>query len=359
MHYTPPTGHIRAAGSGYVRILTDPAGVLQAARAPQRGSTMRALVFDGELRLADLPEPQPAEGEALVRVLKAGICNTDLEIVRGYLSFRGVPGHEFVGIVEHAANPALLGKRVVGEINCGCHRCALCQMELPHHCTQRTVLGIQGRNGAFAQFLTLPEENLHLVPNSVKDEAAVFTEPLAAAFRILEQVTIEPSDRVIVLGDGKLGQVIAQVLAQHTKNLLVIGNNEWKLEVLRGLSIAAKHSGDPIERGQADIVVEATGSYDGFPRALELVRPEGTIVLKTTVAHPTAFDLSVPVIHEIRIIGSRCGPFRPALDALARGTVQVAPLITDRFTLSDALGAFERATQKDVLKVLIEVTRDA
>lgn len=320
---------------------------------------MRALVFDGELRLADLPEPQPAEGEALVRVLKAGICNTDLEIVRGYLSFRGVPGHEFVGIVEHAANPALLGKRVVGEINCGCHRCALCQMELPHHCTQRTVLGIQGRNGAFAQFLTLPEENLHLVPNSVKDEAAVFTEPLAAAFRILEQVTIEPSDRVIVLGDGKLGQVIAQVLAQHTKNLLVIGNNEWKLEVLRGLSIAAKHSGDPIERGQADIVVEATGSYDGFPRALELVRPEGTIVLKTTVAHPTAFDLSVPVIHEIRIIGSRCGPFRPALDALARGTVQVAPLITDRFTLSDALGAFERATQKDVLKVLIEVTRDA
>ncbi len=320
---------------------------------------MRAVVFDGELRLADLPKPQPAAGEALVRVLKAGICNTDLEIIRGYMGFRGVLGHEFVGIVEQAPDSTLVGQRVVGEINCACHRCPLCQMELPNHCLHRSVLGIQGRNGAFAQFLTLPAENLHVVPNAVKDEAAVLTEPLAAAFRILEQVTIESSDRVIVLGDGKLGQIIAQVMFQRTKNLLVVGNNEWKLEVLRGLSIPAAHSRQPIERAQADVVVEATGSHEGLPRALELVRPEGTIVLKTTVTHPTAFDLSIPVIHEIRIIGSRCGPFRPALDALARGTIQVAPLITDRFSLKDALGAIERAAQKDVLKVLIEVTRDA
>jgi len=320
---------------------------------------MRALVFDGELSLADLPEPKPDEGVALVRVLKAGICNTDLEIIKGYMGFRGVLGHEFVGIVEHAPDSTLVGKRVVGEINCVCHHCPLCKMELPHHCLHRSVLGIQGRNGAFAQFLTLPAENLHTVPNSVKDEEAVLTEPLAAAFRILEQITIDASDRVIVLGDGKLGQIIAQVMRQHTKNLLVVGNNEWKLEVLRGLSIPAVHSGQPIERAQADVVIEATGSHEGLPRALELVRPEGTIVLKTTVTHPTALDLSIPVIHEVRIIGSRCGPFRPALEALARGVIQVSPIITDRFPLREALGAIERAAQKDVLKVLIEVTRDA
>lgn len=320
---------------------------------------MRALVFDGELSLNELPKPQAVAGEAVVRVLKAGICNTDLEITRGYMSFKGVLGHEFVGIVEDAPDVTLVGKRVVGEINCVCHRCALCQMELPHHCLHRTVLGIQGRNGAFAQFLTLPQENLHIVPNSVKDEAAVFAEPLAAAFRILEQITIEASDRVVILGDGKLGQIIAQVIHQHTKNLIVVGNNEWKLEVLRAFSIPTAHSQQPLERGQADVVIEATGSHEGLSRALELVRPEGTIVLKTTVAHPTAFDLSLPVIHEVRIIGSRCGPFRPALEALARGTIQVEPLISGRFSLSEGLGAMERARQKDVLKILIEVARDA
>jgi threonine dehydrogenase-like Zn-dependent dehydrogenase len=316
---------------------------------------MRAVVFNGELTLADVPAPQPGSGEALIRVLKAGVCKTDLEIVRGYMGFRGVLGHEFVGVVEDAGNRDLVGRRVVGEINCACHRCPLCQMELPHHCMHRSVLGIQDRNGAFAEYLTLPEENLHIVPESVPDEAAVFTEPLAAAFRILEQVTIEPSDRVVVLGDGRLGNLIAQVLFSQSKNLLVIGNNEWKLDLLRGWGISTARSDQPVERGQADFVIEATGSYQGFPRALELVRPEGTIVLKTTVTHPTAFDLSVPVIQEVRVIGSRCGPFRPALDALARGTVQVAPLVTDRYELADALGGIQRASQKDVLKVLIEM----
>ena len=315
---------------------------------------MRAVLFNGELTLADVPAPQPDSGEALVRVLRAGVCKTDLEIVRGYMGFRGILGHEFVGVVEDAANRDLVGRRVVGEINCACHKCPLCQMELPHHCLHRSVLGIQNRNGAFAEYLTLPEENLHLVPENVPDEAAVFTEPLAAAFRILEQITIDPSDRIVVLGDGRLGNLIAQVLYTQSKNLVVVGNNEWKLELLRGLNIPTARSGEPLERGQADFVIEATGSYEGFPRALELVRPEGTIVLKTTVAHPTAFDLSYPVIQEVRVIGSRCGPFRPALDALSRGTVQVAPLVTDRYDLADALSALARAGERDVLKVLIE-----
>lgn len=316
---------------------------------------MRAVVFNGELTVANVPTPRPAKGEALVRVLKAGICNTDLEIIRGYMGFRGILGHEFVGRVEDAENGYLLGKRVVGEINCACHRCEFCQMELPHHCLQRTVLGIQNRNGAFAEYLTLPEENLHVVPDEVRDEAAVFVEPLAAAFRIPEQIPIDDTDKVVVLGDGKLGQLIAQVMFMHTKNVLVVGNNRWKLEVVKSLGIPTSYSNDPIERGHADIVVEATGSYQGFPRALELVRPEGKIVLKTTVAHPTAFDLSVPVINEVTIVGSRCGPFRPALDALAMGTIDVEPLITDQYEIGDALSAIERARQRDVLKILLEM----
>lgn len=316
---------------------------------------MRAVMFNGELDVVDVPDPRPSHGEALVRVLKAGICNTDLEIIRGYMGFRGVLGHEFVGIVQDAGNSHLIGKRVVGEINCACHRCDFCRMELPHHCLDRTVLGIQNRNGAFAEYITLPEENLHVVPDAVSDEAAVFAEPLAAAFRIPEQITIDDTDRVIVLGDGKLGQLIAQVMFLHTRNVLLVGNNRWKLEVAKSFGIPTADANEPVERGHADIVVEATGSYQGFPRALELVRPEGTVVLKTTVAHPTAFDLSIPVINEVTIVGSRCGPFRTALDALATGAIDVSPLITGRFALDDALSAIARARQRDVLKILLEI----
>jgi threonine dehydrogenase-like Zn-dependent dehydrogenase len=315
---------------------------------------MRALVYDGDIRVTDVPTPTPGEGEALVRVLTAGICNTDLELVRGYMGFSGVLGHEFVGMVEEASNEALVGKRVVGEINCVCHTCAYCKMEMPHHCLNRTVLGIQGRNGAFAEFLTLPEENLHLAPGSVKDDVAVFTEPTAAAFRITEQIPITRNERVVVLGDGKLGQLIAQVLALQTKELVCVGRHAWKLDLLHRLKIKTAHADDPIERG-ADIVVESTGSYEGFARALELVRPEGTIILKTTVAHPTAFNLSVPVIDEVRIIGSRCGPFRPALDALSLGSVEVRPMISEVYALKDGVQALQRAAEKDVLKVLIHI----
>ena len=316
---------------------------------------MKALFFNGEAQVIDLPTPRPAKGEALIRILKAGVCNTDLEIMKGYLGFRGGLGHEFVGVVEECENGFLQGKRVVGEINCACHTCPTCQLELPHHCTNRTVLGIQGRNGAFAEFVTLPEENLHIVPDTVRDEIAVFTEPLAAAFRIPEQIEITSTDRIVVLGAGKLGQLIAQVLYTHSKNLLCIGKNEWKLEVLKNLKIPTAHVDEPRERGAADIVVEATGSYEGFSRALELVRPEGTIVLKTTVAHPTALDMSLPVINEVRVLGSRCGPFRPALDALAMGTVEVGATITDTIELKDGVRALERAAHRDSFKILIEM----
>lgn len=315
---------------------------------------MRALVYDGDIRVTEVPAPVPAPGEALVRVLTAGICNTDLELVRGYMNFKGILGHEFVGIVEEASSEFLVGKRVVGEINCVCHQCAHCKMEMPRHCLNRSVLGILNRNGAFAEFLTLPEENLHLAPNSVKDDVAVFTEPAAAAFRILEQVPITRNERVIVLGDGKLGQLIAQVMALQTKEITCVGRHAWKLDLLRKLKIKTVHADEPVERG-ADIVVEATGSHTGLARALELVRPEGTIVLKTTVAHPTAFDLSQPVVDEVRILGSRCGPFRPALEALSLGSVEVRPMISEVFPLKDAVAALQRAAEKDVMKVLIHV----
>ncbi|MEX2015006.1 MAG: alcohol dehydrogenase catalytic domain-containing protein, partial [Candidatus Hydrogenedentales bacterium] len=259
---------------------------------------MLAIHVNGEPQVMDVPAPRPAPGEALVRVLSAGICKTDLEILRGYMQYTGVLGHEFVGIVEETSNDNLRGKRVVGEINCVCHRCEYCQLELPHHCLNRSVLGILNRPGAFAEYLTLPEENLHLVPPSIPDQVAVFTEPTAAAFRILEQVAVDENDRVIILGDGKLAQLISQVLWRRTKNLVCVGKHPWKLELLREKRITTAMVSDPLERG-ADVVVEATGSHQGFERALELVRPEGTIVLKTTITHPIAFDLSRPVIDEV------------------------------------------------------------
>ncbi len=315
---------------------------------------MRALYFDGELRLVDMPVPQPQRGEALIRVLAAGICKTDIEITKGYMNFNGVPGHEFVGIVEKSPSEHWVGKRVVGEINCPCGACTYCQLEMPRHCPNRTVLGIQNRAGAFAEFLTLPEENLHPVPNSIRDDVAVFTEPLAAAFRILEQTQITEEHRVLVLGDGKLAQLIGQVLWLKTKRLFCVGKHPWKLDLFRQMGIPAVSNEDSVEPG-ADIVVEATGSKEGLARALELVRPEGTIVLKTTLAGAQEVVLSLPVIHEVRIIGSRCGPFRPALEALAVGIVEVRPLITEIYVIENGLEAFRRAESPDAMKIIVHM----
>lgn len=315
---------------------------------------MRALVFDGETRACDVPMPRPAPGEALIKVLSAGICNTDIELIRGYMNFQGVLGHEFTGIVEEASNPNLIGKRVVGEINCVCHTCHYCLLEMPHHCLNRSVLGIHNRPGVFAEYTTLPEENLHLAPGTVRDDVLVFAEPAAAAFRIPEQIPIHGEDRVVVLGDGKLGQLVAQALWLHTKNLVCVGKHEWKLALLQQLGIGVAHAADPIEHG-ADIVVEATGSHEGLARALELVRPEGVVVLKTTTTHPTALELSRPVINEVKIVGSRCGPFRPALEALSMGTIEVRPLISETYDLRDGEHALRRAQSGDVLKVLLHM----
>lgn len=313
---------------------------------------MRALVFDGALALRDIPVPTPAPGEALIRVRLAGICNTDLEITRGYMAFHGVLGHEFVGLIEESPNPQWRGKRVVGEINCPCGNCRYCDRNMPNHCAHRTVLGILGRNGAFAEYLALPEKNLHLVPDHVPDEAAVFTEPLAAAFRIPEQLTISPQDRLIVLGDGKLGLLIAQVLARCSTNLLCIGKHPHKLRLLQDRGIATSTWGSSIEPG-ADLVVDATGSAEGFATARTLVRPQGTIVLKTTVAAPCTLPLSPIVIDEVRVVGSRCGPFRPALDALASGIIDPRPMISATYSTDEALQAMDHARQKNALKILL------
>ena len=315
---------------------------------------MRALRLEnGELRFdTDAPDPEASPGESLVRVTRAGICETDLQLVRGYMGFRGVLGHEFVGVAETGP---FAGKRVVGEINCGCGTCERCQEGWQRHCPHRTVLGILGRDGAFADFATLPHENLKLVPHSVPDEVAVFVEPLAAAYRILEQLHIDASVHAIVLGDGRLGNLCAQVLAQTGAKVFVVGKHDEKLALLREQHVETRLLADVIAELDAlprvDIVVEATGSPTGLPLALRLVRPRGTIVLKTTVAGEQTLALAPIVIDEVNIIGSRCGSFEPAIRALSEGRIDVRPLISAVRPFDEALAAFEEAARPGVLKV--------
>ena len=317
---------------------------------------MRALLCDEGLRFDPAyPDPEPAPGEALVRVTLAGICNTDLELIKGYMGFRGVLGHEFVGIVEASPDPALLGQRVVGEINAYCGECPTCRAGRPTHCPHRTTLGIFGRDGAFADFLTLPARNLHVVPETVSDRVAVFTEPLAAALEILEQVAVRPTDRVVVLGDGKLGLLVAQVLALTGCDLVAVGRHERKLDILRRRGIAVRLADDLSALGEADIVVECTGNPDGFAAARRLLRPRGTLVLKSTYHGLASVDLTGLVVDEITLVGSRCGPFAPALRLLASGLVEVEPLIDAVYPLDEGLAAFERAATRGTLKVLLSV----
>ena len=268
---------------------------------------------------ADVPPPEPPAGEALIRVTLAGICNTDLELVKGYYPYTGVPGHEFVGVVESAPDaPEWVGRRVVGEINAACGDCEQCRHGRRTHCERRSVLGIANRNGSFAEWLALPVANLHEVPADLPDTLAVFTEPVAAALEIQEQVAVATADRVIVIGDGKLGQLIAQTLAGTGCTLTVVGRHASKLEPLAALGIAtARAEGVPARR--ADVVVECTGSPEGLELARSVVRPRGTIVLKSTYQGDTTLNLSAFVVDEITLVGSRCGPFAPALRALAGG----------------------------------------
>ena len=317
---------------------------------------MKALVYDGELRLVgDYPRPEPPPGEALVRVTLAGICNTDLEVVRGYMGFHGVLGHEFVGVVETCDNaPELVGQRVVGDINAACGNCPTCRAGRPTHCPQRTTLGIDRRDGAFAEFLTLPTVNLFPVPDQLSDREAVFAEPLAAACEILEQVHLHPTDRVAVLGDGKLGLLVAQVLSLTGCDLLVVGRHPQKLAILRqrGIPTALANEARNI---QADVVIDCTGHPDGFLSARTMVRPRGTLVLKSTFHGVNQVDLTSLVVDEVQLVGSRCGPFAPALRLLARRLIDVESLIDAVYPLDKALAAFERASTKGTLKILLEV----
>ena len=320
-------------------------------------STMKALVYDGELRLVgDYPRPKPPPGEALVRVKLAGICNTDLEVVRGYMGFHGVLGHEFVGVVEACAGaPELIGQRVVGEINAACGNCPTCLAGRPTHCPHRTTLGILGRDGAFAEFLTLPVVNLHPVPDRVSDREAVFTEPLAAACEILEQVHLHPTDQVIVLGDGKLGLLVAQVLGLTGCDLRVVGRHAEKLAILQRQGIPTILA-DVARQVQADVVVDCTGHPDGFLAARAMVRPRGMLVLKSTFHGINQVNLTALVVDEVQLVGSRCGPFAPALRLLARKLIDVEPLIDAVYPMDKAVAAFERANTKGTLKILLEVT---
>ena len=315
---------------------------------------MRAIVLDDRVQLTTArPAPTPAAGEVLVRVVRAGVCETDLQLIKGYMGFRGVLGHEFVGVAESGP---LAGRRVVGEINCACWSCATCRMGLPTHCPNRTVLGILNHDGAFADLIAVPQKNLHAVPDSLPDDVAVFTEPVAAAFQIPVQLAIRRQDRIAILGDGRLGNLCAQVLARLSDHVLVVGKHPEKLAILTAMGIPTTLLSEPLDERAYDIVVDCTGSESGLPAALRLVRPRGTIVLKTTVAGQQTLAWAPFVIDEVTLVGSRCGPFDQALAALEQGHVQVQPLVSDRFDLSRGLDALARAQTKGILKVLIDVS---
>lgn len=320
---------------------------------------MNALIYKkrrGVKLVRDYPPPEPERGEALVRVRLAGICDTDIEITRGYMGYEGVMGHEFVGEVVESADPSSpAGRRVVGEINCPCGKCRTCRARLENHCPHRTVLGILNRDGCFAEYLTLPEENLHPVPDGVPDEEAVFVEPLAAACRILEQVKPGRSDRIAVLGDGKLGLLVAMVLAgKYEKRVYAIGHHKSKLDLLkntRARRMLERKVGDD----RFDIVVDCTGNPDGFRRAMALTSPCGILVLKSTFASSKPLNLAPAVVDEITIVGSRCGPFDRALGLLAQGKIDPAPMINGVFDLEDGVRAIKYAQKKGVVKVLLRM----
>jgi threonine dehydrogenase-like Zn-dependent dehydrogenase len=315
---------------------------------------MRALVFNNELQYCtDYPVPQHGKNEALIRVTYAGICNTDIEIIKGYMGFKGVPGHEFVGIVEKSGKKNLIGRRVVGEINLGCGKCFYCRNQMQNHCPGRSVLGILNRDGVFAEYTTLPVKNLHTIPDYISDEEAVFVEPLAAAYEIIDQINISSSDKVCVLGDGKLGLLVAQVLSKTGSNLVAVGNHREKLSILDKMGIKTKAGSNFEERG-FDIVVDCTGSRSGIKTALQIVKPRGKIVLKTTIAKRGQIDLNQIVINEISLIGSRCGPFPTAIRAIRSRKIDLFPLISNVFTLEEGIKAFQYASQRNALKVILK-----
>lgn len=318
---------------------------------------MKAVYFDKQLRLKEIPIPKPQKDEALIKIRMVGLCHTDLEILQGYMNFCGVLGHEFVGEVVESKLKNWLGRRVAGEINIGCGACELCQQNLQRHCSNRKVLGILDKDGCFAEYITLPVQNLHPIPDILSDKEAVFIEPLAAAYEILEQIHIKPTHRVAVIGDGKLGQLIARVVFLTGCQLFVFGRHIEKLELLKNLHV---QTGLVTQRRSElyDIVIEASGSSTGFHYALNLVKPRGKLVLKSTFQKRINMNTSKLVIDEVTIIGSRCGPFSPVIRLLEMGIIDVKPLITQVFPFRQWKGAFKAAQSQGKLKILMSMLPD-
>jgi 2-desacetyl-2-hydroxyethyl bacteriochlorophyllide A dehydrogenase len=315
---------------------------------------MRALVLDPSPVLRDdYPAPIPSSGESLIRVRMAGICGTDLELARGYMAYHGIPGHEFVGEVVESTATAVIGKRVVGEINAACGHCDYCRTNLGRHCPNRTVLGILGRNGAFAEYLTLPESNLTVLPDSLSDELAVFVEPIAAAYEILEQVHLGRNEKILILGDGRLGALVGLVLWAESYDPVIGGRHAEKLDLLAALSLKTDLEAH-LQPG-FDTVIDCTGNPGGLKRAMELARPRGRIILKSTVANAADVNLAPIVVNEINLIGSRCGRFAPAVQALASGKVDPRPLISAMYPLADVLAALKAAADPQHFKILLRM----
>jgi len=318
---------------------------------------MLAVFLDSKqvsTRQVDVPWRPP--GFALIQLRLAGICNTDLELQRGYYGFSGIPGHEFVGQVVEADTGSLVGRRVVGEINLACGRCAVCAAGLGRHCESRTVLGIVKHPGAFAEYLTLPESNLRVVPDHIPDEQAVFVEPLAAACEILEQVPLPAGSEVAILGDGKLGLLIAQVLVAYGARVRVYGRHADKLKIAQRASALVSDSADR-PHARFPFVVDSTGSAEGLRQAVGMVRPRGTVIMKSTVHDEVRIDMAPVIVNEITLVGSRCGRFDPALELLSAGRVDVGSMVSAEFPLAEAPAAFVEAARRGVLKVLLRNTQ--
>ena len=307
----------------------------------------------GRVEVRKLAKPRRRQGFATIRLLYGGICNTDLELQRGYYGFLGTPGHEFVGEVIEAEDQNLLGKRVVGEINLACGTCTWCRRHLGRHCPNRSVLGIVKHPGAFREVLTLPEVNLRVLPKQIALEHAAFVEPVAAACEILEQVSIPAGTAVAVLGDGKLGLLVAQVLQANGARVHLFGRHKRKMAIAEKKGVHGEVA-KKLPVADFDFVVDATGSADGLKQAIRMARPRGTVVMKSTVHGEVALDTAPAIVNEITLVGSRCGRFEPALNLLAANNINVADMISDVIKLGDAPRAFARAAERGILKVLLE-----
>jgi threonine dehydrogenase-like Zn-dependent dehydrogenase len=314
---------------------------------------MKALYFDKKVLLREMPQPQPKSDEALINLKAVGICNTDLEIIKGYMGFKGILGHEFAGIVKECKDKHLLNKKVTGEINLGCGTCSFCLAGMKRHCPNRTVLGISGKDGAMAEYLTLPINNLHVLPDTIDFTTAIFVEPLAAACEILEQIHIKPGQRVLVIGDGKLAALVAQVIAMVNSHVTVVGISEKKVQLLKKIGINAQVNA--IEQKDWDIIVECTGNSEGIQCALGYIKPRGTIILKSTYNENASINQNLIVVNEITLIGSRCGNFDLAIEFLRKGYVKTKQLVTKVLPLAQYQEAFAYAQNPDSFKIILEI----